>query len=83
MANYNQELVNNLQLAIVEEYYTAVQWYNIQCRNIAERENKRKNKLISNSKKTKFELRLILSEKSFTIHWSEVKFVQHGNKSNV
>ena len=31
----------------------------------------------------RFELRLILSEKSFTIHWSEVKFVQHGNKSNV
>lgn len=80
MANYNQELVNNLQLAIVEEYYIAVQWYNIWCRKIAERENKRKNKLISNSEKTKFELRLILSEKSFTIHWSEVKFVQYGNK---
>ena len=80
MSNYNQELVNNLQLTIVEEYYKAIQWYNLWCRKIADRENKRKNKLISNSEKTKFELRLILSEKSFTIHWSEVRFVQHGNK---
>ena len=80
MSNYNQELVNNLQLTIVEEYYKAIQWYNLWCRKIADRENKRKNKLISNSEKTKYELRIISSEKSFTIHWVEVLFVQDGNK---
>lgn len=80
MSNCNQELVNNLQLTIVDEYHKAIQWYNTWCRQLADRENKRKNKLISNSEKTKYELRIISSEKSFTIHWVEVLFVQDGNK---
>lgn len=80
MVNHNQELVNNLQLTIVDEYHKAIQWYNTWCRQVADRENKRKNKLISKGEKTRFELKIILSEKSFTIHWYEVLFVQHENK---
>ncbi len=80
MDKHDQELVNYLQLTIVDEYYKAVQWYNVWCRKIADRENKRKHKLLSHSEITKFELRIITSEKSFTIHWVEVLFVQDGNK---
>ncbi|NVP01892.1 hypothetical protein HWA77_16885 [Photobacterium damselae subsp. damselae] len=80
MGQIEQNMIDSVQRAVIDEYEVVVHWYNMWCREVAEREIKRKNKLLSGKEKTCYELNIKITEKSFSIYWQDVLFVQTGTK---